>query len=92
MKKKNKKDENMNYVLRKLNENCISMNQFSKMTGLDRSGLFKLANGKHKPRLDTIKILALGLEKIDEISWKEHAANIQQEINGNPVLRIVGEE
>ncbi len=83
----------MNYVLRLLSENCISMNQFSKITGLDRSGLIKLSKGKHKPRLDTIKILALGLEKIDGTSWKEHAANIQREINRTrPILRIVGEE
>jgi len=83
----------MNYVLRLLSENCISMNQFSKITGLDRSGLIKLSKGRHKPRLDTIKILAVGLEKIDGTSWKEHAANIQQEIHRTqPILRIVGEE
>lgn len=82
----------MNYVLRKLNENCISMNQFSNITGLDRSGLIKLSKGKHKPRLETIKIMALGLEKIDGTSWKEHAANIKLELKGEITLRIVGEE
>lgn len=82
----------MNYVSRILNEYCISQRAFSQITKLDRSGLVRLFAGKHKPRLDTIKILAEGLSEIDGKDWKEHAANIKREINGKPSLRVVGEE
>lgn len=82
----------MNYVSRILNEYCISQTAFSQMTKLDRSGLVRLFAGKHKPRLDTIKILASGLSEIDGRDWKEHAANIKREINGRPSLKVVGEE
>ena len=82
----------MNYIRRILNEYCISHRAFSQMTRLDRSGLVRLFAGKHKPRLDTIKILSEGLSEIDGRDWKEHAANIKREVYGKPILKIVGEE
>ena len=82
----------MNYIRKMLNENCISQNKFSKITGLNRSGLNQMLQGKHKPTLETIKIISMGLERLDQTPWKEHAANIKMELNEGITLRIVGEE
>ena len=82
----------MNYIRKMLDENCISQNKFSKIIGIDQGSLSKLLRGKHKPTLETIKLIAMGLERLDQTPWKEHAANIKMELNGGITLRIVGEE
>ena len=82
----------MNYIRRKLEENFISQNGFAKILGIENDHLCKLLSGKHKPYRRTIKFLAEGLERLDGLNWRIHAQHINQEINGKPSLKVVGEE
>lgn len=87
-----KKEENMNYIRRILQENCISQNGFARILGIEKDHLSKLMNGKQRPYRRTVKFLAEGLERLDGLSWRIHARYINEELNGDRSLKIVGEE
>jgi predicted transcriptional regulator len=70
----------MSYVFQTLKRYRISINHFASMTGLGNSHLHKLKVAKHKPRLDTIKILAKGLERITGETWFSHADRIEKQL------------
>ena len=51
------------------------------MVGFCRTHLWKLRKGAiAKPRLSTIKLLALGLSRLDGADWRDHAAAIKKSL------------
>ena len=71
----------MIYLKETLYYHCVSYNEFSRITGLASTHLSRLINGKHRPRLATIKIISMGLSRIDDQEWQIHANRIKEEIN-----------
>jgi len=53
------------------------------MLGIDRSYLYKLMKGQHRPTCRTIKLIAQGLQRLDSKDWREHAAMIKGGQNEN---------
>tara|TARA_R110000751_G_scaffold168121_1_gene273942 strand:- start:621 stop:854 length:234 start_codon:yes stop_codon:yes gene_type:complete len=71
----------MIYLKETLYYHCVSLNEFSRITGLASNHISRLINGKHRPRLATIKLVAMGLSRIDLQDWQIHANRIKEEIN-----------
>ena len=71
----------MIYVKETLYYHCVSLNEFSRITGLASNHLSRLINGKHRPRLCTIKLIAMGLTRVDDQDWQLHANKIKKELN-----------
>lgn len=70
----------MNYIMKKLNENCISITQFAEVTGYDRSTIYKQVKYGFKPRLETICVYASALEKVAGGDIKIHMQKIAKEL------------
>ena len=71
----------MMYILSILEMEYLSINAFCKLSGIGRSHFYKLNRGENRPRIETIKYLALTLAKLDKQPWKIHAQKIKDEFN-----------
>tara|TARA_R110000751_G_scaffold168121_1_gene273952 strand:+ start:4593 stop:4823 length:231 start_codon:yes stop_codon:yes gene_type:complete len=66
--------------MEKIDRECCSVNAFCSMVGFCRRHLQKLNQGKHYPRPSTIKLLAMGLARLDGAAWRDHAAEIKKSL------------
>lgn len=73
----------MIYLMEKIDRECCSINSFCSMVGFCRRHLSKLNNRKHYPRESTIKLLAMGLSRLDGTAWRDHAVEIKKSLNQN---------
>lgn len=70
----------MNYIRKMLNENYISIGEYSDIIGLDSGHVRRLLKGHHKPILKTLRLLSQGLARLDGQDWRYHAKNITKEL------------
>jgi len=68
------------YLMDKIEYECCSVNAFCSMVGFCRRHLHKLNQGKHYPRPSTIKLLAMGLARLDGAAWRDHAVEIKKSL------------
>ena len=66
--------------MQKIESECCSVNAFCAMVGFCRRHLQKLNQGKNYPRPSTIKLLAMGLSRLDGNPWRDHAKEIKKSL------------
>lgn len=70
----------MTHIQETLKKHNISFAEYAKITGLDRTLLYKHIKYTYKPKIETIIIYAKGLAKITGNTWKFHRKQIEKEL------------